>query len=57
VLWIAKKKVTYSYSIDLTEHHSIISAEIAQKYHVSKYPTIKMFRFGELMKKEYRFFA
>lgn len=29
-------------------------ATIAQKYHVNKYPTIKLFRFGELIKKEYR---
>lgn len=27
---------------------------IAQQYHVSKYPTIKMFRHGELVKREYR---
>ena len=27
---------------------------IAQKYHVSKYPTLKMFRYGEAIKKEYR---
>ncbi|CAG9538221.1 unnamed protein product [Cercopithifilaria johnstoni] len=29
-------------------------ADIAQKYHVSKYPTLKVFRGGELVKKEYR---
>uniref|UniRef100_A0A183C1J7 Thioredoxin domain-containing protein n=1 Tax=Globodera pallida TaxID=36090 RepID=A0A183C1J7_GLOPA len=28
--------------------------ELAQKFHVNKYPTIKLFRFGELIKKEYR---
>ncbi|KHN71948.1 Thioredoxin domain-containing protein C06A6.5 [Toxocara canis] len=28
--------------------------EIAQKYHVNKYPTLKLFRNGELVKKEYR---
>ncbi|KAE9547801.1 hypothetical protein FO519_008988 [Halicephalobus sp. NKZ332] len=27
---------------------------IAQKYHVNKYPTLKMFRYGEAIKKEYR---
>ncbi|KAF7638678.1 Thioredoxin domain-containing protein [Meloidogyne graminicola] len=27
---------------------------IAQKYNVNKYPTIKLFRYGELVKKEYR---
>ncbi|KAI1730678.1 thioredoxin-like domain-containing protein [Ditylenchus destructor] len=30
------------------------NADIAQKYHVNKYPTLKLFRFGELIKKEYR---
>uniref|UniRef100_A0A914WCH2 Thioredoxin domain-containing protein n=2 Tax=Plectus sambesii TaxID=2011161 RepID=A0A914WCH2_9BILA len=28
--------------------------EIAQKYHVNKYPTLKLFRNGEMAKKEYR---
>uniref|UniRef100_A0A915B1N3 Thioredoxin domain-containing protein n=1 Tax=Parascaris univalens TaxID=6257 RepID=A0A915B1N3_PARUN len=28
--------------------------DIAQKYHVNKYPTLKLFRNGELVKKEYR---
>uniref|UniRef100_A0A914R1Q0 Thioredoxin domain-containing protein n=1 Tax=Parascaris equorum TaxID=6256 RepID=A0A914R1Q0_PAREQ len=27
--------------------------DIAQKYHVNKYPTLKLFRNGELVKKEY----
>lgn len=31
-----------------------ISASIASKYKISKYPTLKMFRYGEAMKKEYR---
>lgn len=30
------------------------SAAIAQKYRVNKYPTLKLFVFGEPMKKEYR---
>ena len=29
-------------------------AEIAQKYHISKYPTLKVFRNGEIQKREYR---
>lgn len=28
--------------------------DIAKKYHVSKYPTLKMFRYGQLTKREYR---
>ncbi|KAL3072825.1 hypothetical protein niasHS_017799 [Heterodera schachtii] len=28
--------------------------ELAQRFHISKFPTIKLFRFGELTKKEYR---
>ena len=33
---------------------TIISAELAQKYKVTKYPTMKLFVFGEPMKREYR---
>ena len=29
-------------------------AAIAQKYHVNKYPTMKLFRAGQLVKREYR---
>lgn len=29
-------------------------AEISQKYHISKYPTLKLFRNGRLVKREYR---
>lgn len=31
-----------------------IAAGIAQRFHVSKYPTLKLVRYGELVKKEYR---
>lgn len=31
-----------------------ISAGIAAQYHVSKYPTLKMFRYGSSAKREYR---
>ena len=30
------------------------AANIAQKYHVNKYPTMKLFRGGQLVKREYR---
>ena len=33
---------------------AVISAELAQKYKVTKYPTMKLFVFGEPMKREYR---
>lgn len=32
----------------------IISADIAQRYRISKYPTLKLFRNGMMMKREYR---
>ena len=32
----------------------LIAENIAEKYHVSKYPTLKLFRHGVLMKREYR---
>ena len=32
----------------------LFPASIAQQYHVSKYPTLKLFRHGSLMKREYR---
>ena len=31
-----------------------VLANIASRFHVSKYPTLKIIRFGELVKKEYR---
>lgn len=31
-------------------------ADIGQKYMVNKYPTLKLFRNGEMIKKEYRYF-
>ena len=31
-----------------------VSAAVAAQFHVSKYPTIKMFRNGQLIKREYR---
>lgn len=30
------------------------AAGISARYHVNKYPTLKLFRNGELVKKEYR---
>ena len=36
----------------LGEHFS--SASIAAKYHVNKYPTLKLYRYGVMTKKEYR---
>lgn len=30
------------------------SDEVSQKYHISKYPTLKLFRHGRLAKREYR---
>ena len=35
-------------------HAFSIAADIASRYHVSKYPTLKLFRFGQLVKREYR---
>ena len=31
-----------------------LPASIAAQFHVSKYPTLKLVRYGELVKKEYR---
>ena len=33
---------------------SLFPAGIGQRFHVSKYPTLKLVRYGELVKKEYR---
>lgn len=32
----------------------LLAADIAKKYSVNKYPTMKLFRNGQLMKREYR---
>ena len=32
----------------------LFAADIAQRFHVSKYPTLKLVRYGELVKREYR---
>lgn len=32
----------------------LFSAELAQKYHINKYPTLKLFRYGQVSKREYR---
>ncbi|GMS99947.1 hypothetical protein PENTCL1PPCAC_22122, partial [Pristionchus entomophagus] len=44
----AKGKVAWA-SVDSDKHSGISS-----RYHVNKYPTLKLFRNGELVKKEYR---
>ena len=32
----------------------LFSASISSQFHVNKYPTLKLIRYGELVKKEYR---
>ena len=35
-------------------YHLAVTATIASRYRISKYPTLKLFRHGEMVKKEYR---
>lgn len=46
---LKEKKVFYCNII-----HSSFAADIASQYHISKYPTLKLVRNGQLIKKEYR---
>ena len=56
--FLAAAAVRHLYASNGSEHNklnvSLVLAELAKRFKITKYPTLKLFRYGEALRREYR---